>query len=96
MVRGWARIPGQDLRVTVLIDGKERPFVESGRTERLNVQRVIPSLCDCASAGYEFTYAFSPGDAGAHEIQVLFRSDDARERHYPVRWFKWTTAPSSM
>ena len=26
-VRGWARIPGEDLHVTVTIDGEERPFV---------------------------------------------------------------------
>jgi hypothetical protein len=88
-VRGWARIPGQDLRVVVLIDGSERPFATSARTERREVGRVIPSLGDCSSAGYEFTYVFFPGDTGRHEIQVLFRSQDGRERHYPVRRFIW-------
>jgi hypothetical protein len=88
-VRGWARVPGQDLRVTVLIDGKERPFATSARPERRDVQNAIPSLGDCASAGYEFTYAFSPENAGAHDIQVLFRTHDGWERHYPARRFIW-------
>jgi hypothetical protein len=86
---GWARVPGQDLRVTVLIDGKERPFATSARRERRDVQNAIPSLGDCASAGYEFAYAFFPEDAGVHEIQVLFRTHDGRERHYPARRFIW-------
>ncbi len=88
-VRGWARIPGQDLRVTVLIDGKERPFATSARPERRDVQNAISTLGDCASAGYEFVYAYSPESAGAHEIQVLFWTHDGRERHYPARWFVW-------
>jgi hypothetical protein len=88
-VRGWARIPGKDLHVTVLIDGKERPFATSARPERRDLQRAVPSLGDCASAGYEFTYAFSPENAGVHKIQVLFRTHDGRERHYPAQWFIW-------
>jgi hypothetical protein len=88
-VRGWARVQGQNLRVTVLIDGMERPFATSARPERRDVQNAIPSLGDCASAGYEFGYAFSPGNAGAHEIQVLFWTHDGRRRHYPARWFIW-------
>ena len=88
-VRGWARIPGQDLRVRVLIDDQERRFITSARPERRDVQRVIPTLGDCSSAGYELTYAFSPGDTGRHEIQVLFLTRDGRERHYPVRRFVW-------
>jgi hypothetical protein len=89
-VRGWARIPGQDLRVLVLIDGRERAFSSSARGERRDVQEVIPTLGDCSFAGYEFTYAFSPGDAGRHEIQVLFHSRDGGERYYPVRRFIWS------
>ena len=88
-MRGWARIPGQDLRVRVLIDDQERQSITSARQERRDVQRVIPTLGDCSSAGYELTYAFSPGDTGRHEIQVLFLTRDGRERHYPVRRFVW-------
>jgi hypothetical protein len=88
-VRGWARIPDQDLRVIVFIDGKERPFAASARLERRDVQRALPLLGDCATAGYEFKYAFSREGPGAHEIEVLFRTLDGRERHYPVRWFVW-------
>ena len=47
-VRGWARVPGQDLRVLVLIDDKERPSAASARSERRDVQRVIPTLGDCS------------------------------------------------
>lgn len=89
-MRGWARIPGQDLRVLVLIDGRERAFSSSARGKRRDVQEVIPTLGDCSFAGYEFTYAFSPGDAGRHEIQVLFLSRDGGERYYPVRRFIWS------
>lgn len=88
-VGGWARIPGQDLRVVIFIDGRERSFASSARIERRDVQRVVPSLGNCSSAGYKFTYTFSLGDAGAHEIQVVFRSTDGRERHYPLRRFLW-------
>jgi hypothetical protein len=88
-VRGWARIPGKDLHVSVLIDGNEHPFAASARPARRDLQSAIPTLGDCASAGYEFTFAFSPENAGAHEIEVRFRTHDGRERHYPVRRFIW-------
>ena len=86
-VTGWARIPGEDLHVTVTIDGEERSSVT--RVPRPGVQTVIPSLGDCRSAGYEATYAFEPDDEGPHEIQVLFRTADGRQRHYPPRRFTW-------
>ena len=86
-VTGWARIPGEDLQVTVTIDGEERSSVT--RFPRPDVQTVIPSLGDCRSAGYEATYAFEPGDEGPHEIQALFRAADGRQRHYPPQRFIW-------
>jgi hypothetical protein len=88
-VRGWARIPGQDLHVTVTIDGEERKLTMGARVPRPDVQAVLPILGDCRTAGYEGTYAFEPGDEGAHEIQVLFRASDGRQRHYPTRRFAW-------
>jgi hypothetical protein len=88
-VRGWARLPDRDLEVTVLVDGKERPALTHRRLSRPDVQNALPVLGDCASAGYEFIYSFSAEDAGAHGLEVLFRTQDGRERHYPARRFIW-------
>jgi len=88
-VRGWARIPGENLRVTLTIDRKERFFVAGARVPRPDVEVAVPTLGDCRAAGYEAAYTFEAGDAGVHEIQVVFRTHDGRERHYPPRWFIW-------
>ncbi|MDL2718088.1 MAG: glycosyltransferase family 39 protein [Acidobacteriota bacterium] len=88
-VRGWARLPDRDLEVTVFIDGNERASVTHRRLSRPDVQNALPMLGDCASAGYEFVYAFSAKDSGPHEVEVLFRTRDGRERHYPARGFIW-------
>jgi hypothetical protein len=88
-VRGWARIPGEDLHVTVTIDGEERSFVTGARVPRPDVEAAVPPLGDCRAAGYEAVYAFARGDDGVHELDVLFRSSDGRERHYPPRRFTW-------
>jgi len=88
-VRGWARIPGEDLRVTVTIDGEERPFVTGARVPRPDLRTALPALGECATAGYEAVYAFAPGDAGAHVLDVLFRYSDGRQRRYPPRAFTW-------
>ena len=88
-VRGWARLPGRDLEVTALVDGRERIPLGLRRFGRPDVQRVLPALGDCASAGYELMYPYSADDAGPHELQVIFRTKDGRERHYPARRFVW-------
>ncbi len=88
-VSGWARIPGEDLHVTVTIDGEERSATHGSRVPRLDVQAAVASLGDCRTAGYEATYRFETGDEGPHEIQVLFRAPDGRQRHYPPRRFVW-------
>ncbi len=89
-VSGWARIPGEDLVVTVLIDGDERAPATGRRLPRQDVCSVVKTLGDCPFAGYEGSFAFEPGDAGPHEILVVFRSKDGRERHYPPRRFVWS------
>jgi hypothetical protein len=89
-VRGWARLPGEDLHVTVLIDGVQSPPLAGARVARPDVEAAIPSLGDCRAAGYEATYALEVGDEGPHEIQVIFRAADGRQRHYPPRRFTWT------
>ncbi|MGZ6987351.1 MAG: interleukin-like EMT inducer domain-containing protein, partial [Thermoanaerobaculia bacterium] len=88
-VQGWARIPGEDLHVTVTIDGERRSFVAGGRVPRPGVQAALPSLGNCRTAGYEATYVFETDDEGAHEIRVLFQAADGRQRHYPPRRFTW-------
>ena len=88
-VTGWARIPGEDLEVTLLIDGERRPPAGAARVPRRDVEAAVRTLGDCATAGYDGTFAFRPADAGAHEIVALFRSRDGRERHYPPRRFVW-------
>ena len=88
-VRGWARITGEDLDVRVAIDGEERKFIKGARVPRAELQAALPSLGDCRTAGYEATYAFEPDDEGPHEIRVLFRTGDGRQRHYPPRRFVW-------
>jgi len=88
-VRGWARVPGEDLRVTVSLDGAVREDTRLSRIPRPDVAAVIPSLGDCSGAGYEAAISFRPGDEGRHMIEVVFTSADGRERHYPVRFFVW-------
>jgi hypothetical protein len=89
LVRGWARIPGEDLHVTILIDGEQRKWRSAARVPRDDVARALPRLAPCTTAGYEARYAFEPGDDGAHEVQVLIQSSDGRVRHLPLRRFTW-------
>ena len=88
-VSGWARIPGKDPVVPVLIDGEQRAPATGRRLPRADVCSVVKTLGDCSFAGYQGTFTFEPGDAGPHEILVVFRSKDGRERHYPPRRFTW-------
>ena len=85
VVRGWARVPGEDLTVNVVLDGVERAADGFRRTARPGVAAAVPGLGSCATAGYEARVVLKPEDAGAHELAVVFRSRDGRERHYPGR-----------
>jgi hypothetical protein len=93
VVRGWARIPGRDLGVTVLIDRAPRVLLREARVQRPDVQAAVPSLGDCSTAGYESAFAFLPGDDGEHELSVVFRGPEDRVRHYPWRKFFWKKGP---
>jgi hypothetical protein len=88
-VRGWARVPGEDLRVTVNLDGVVREGTRFSRIPRPDVAAAVPSLGDCSGTGYEAAIPFRSGDEGRHMIEVVFTSADGRERHYPVRSFVW-------
>ncbi|MFI5119651.1 MAG: hypothetical protein ACHQM4_04520 [Thermoanaerobaculia bacterium] len=92
-VRGWARIPGRDLGVTVLIDRAPRVPLREARPPRLDVQAALPFLGDCSTAGYEHVFTFQPGDEGQHDLSVVFRGPDDRVRHYPSRKFTWQRGP---
>ena len=89
VVRGWARVPGRDLGVTVLIDRAPRVAIREMRVSRPDLQAALPSLGDCSTAGYESSFALQPGDEGEHELSVVFRGSDDRVRHYPWRKFTW-------
>ncbi|HKC24318.1 MAG TPA: hypothetical protein VKF32_06230, partial [Thermoanaerobaculia bacterium] len=89
LARGWARIPGEDLYVTILIDGRVRKWRAAARVTRPDVASALPRLGNCATAGYQAFFPFQPGDDGRHEILVLFQSKDGRIRHYPIRHFIW-------
>lgn len=89
VVGGWARTPGADLSVTVYIDGAARTPAFSRRRERADVCTVIPTLGDCATAGYEVAFDFETGDAGRHDLLAVFRAPDGRVRRYPAQSFVW-------
>jgi hypothetical protein len=88
-IAGWARVPGEDLRVVVLIDGVPRDDARLARRPRPDVAAAVPALGDCSGAGYEGAIPLRPGDEGPHVIEVVFTSADGRERHYCVREFTW-------
>ncbi len=92
-VKGWARVPGSDLGVTVLIDGAPRFAISQSRVARPDVQAALPSLGDCSTAGYESSFAFHPGDKGEHELSVVFQGPGGLVRHYPSRKFTWKEGP---
>ncbi len=89
LVRGWARIPGEDLAVSFLVDGLVREPTSLVRMDRPDVCQVFPEMADCRGAGYEARLAVSPADAGSHELTVVFRAKDGRVRHFPARRFTW-------
>jgi hypothetical protein len=89
LVRGWARIPGTDVSVSIYLDGEARAPISATRLARPDVCVALPALGDCASAGYEVAFDFLPGDEGQHEILAIFRAPDGRVRRYPARSFVW-------
>jgi hypothetical protein len=88
-VQGWARVPGEDLRVTVYLDGVVREDARASRLPRPDVAAALPYIGDCSGAGYGVAIPFRPGDEGRHTIEAVFSSADGRERHYGRRRFEW-------
>jgi hypothetical protein len=91
-VRGWAREPGEDLRVSILVDGAEVRPREFRRVPRPDVPRVFPDLGDCRWAGYEAIVERPAGTKPEPVISVVFRSRDGRSRHYPGVRIRWSDA----
>jgi hypothetical protein len=89
LVRGWARIPGEDLQVQVEIDGEDRGAGMVRRCPRPDVCSVIPQMGDCTTAGFELKLELRAQDLGRHELVVVFRAADGRVRHYPGLQFEW-------
>ncbi len=89
VVRGWARIPGEDLEARVLVDGDERVPGPAARYPRPDVCSVLPEMGDCATAGFEVSFDPGKGDEGRHVITAIFLSRDGRYRIYPVIPFRW-------
>ena len=88
-VHGWARMPDEDLDVTIVIDGEYRPPASFRRTSRPDVARALPRMGNTDTAGYEAVFEPQAGDEGPHELMAVLRSRDGRVRHYPVRTFHW-------
>jgi hypothetical protein len=93
VVRGWARVPAQDLTVHVLLDGIERTPDEFRRTARLDVAAAVSELGSCATNSFEARVVLGPEDAGARYLAVVFRSRDGSEHHYPGRRIMVVTGP---
>jgi hypothetical protein len=89
VVRGWARIPGEDLDVRILIDGEERGDVQILRYARPDVCAALPQMRDCSAAGFEARFPPEEGDEGTHEITAIFLSRDGRCRVYPPARVTW-------
>lgn len=86
VVRGWARVPGQDLAVHFVLDGRLTRPTRLARYPRPDVQAVLPTMGDCSSAGYEATFERPPEAPGPHRVDLVLRSIDGRVRHIDRRY----------
>jgi hypothetical protein len=88
VIRGWARIDGEDLGVQARINGKTPDGARVARYPRPDVAAAIPGVGDCSRAGYEIRIP-PPAEAGTVRLIVLFKTRDGRVRHYPEVVFDW-------
>ena len=88
-VRGWSQTPGAPGEIVeIRIDRDRRARAFFARTPRPDVAAVLPALGSCAEAGYEARFPMLPGDDGAHDLHVVFRSADGRMRTISLT-FEW-------
>ncbi len=89
-IEGWARIPGEDLAVFFLIDGRVTRPVTLRRVPRPDVQAAVPVLGDCSSAGFEALVRLGADQMGTHDLGVILRARDGRARLLALRRFEST------
>lgn len=88
VVRGWARVPGQDLAVYFVLDGRLTRATRLSRRPRPDVQSVLPRMGDCSTAGYEATFEHPRETPGPHRLDLVLRSVDGRVRHIDRRYVR--------
>ncbi len=88
VVRGWARVPGGDLAVYFVLDGRLTRPTRLTRRPRPDVQAVLPRMGDCSSAGYEATFEQARDTPGPHRLDLVLRSADGRVRHIDRRYLR--------
>ena len=87
-LEGWARIPGEDLDVFFFLDGAVTRPAAIRRVPRPDVSSVLPSLGDCATAGFEAVLRFQ-GATGPHDLYAIVRARDGRIHRLEERRFQW-------
>ena len=89
-VWGWAREPGEDLLVKILVGGVEVAPSSFRRIPRPDVATALPQMGDCSSAGFEAIVPRPDGAQGEVEVSVDFRSRSGRTGHIPGVKVRWT------
>jgi hypothetical protein len=89
VVRGWARIPGEDLSLWFAIDGASRTPSSFRRFPRPDVAQAYPHLGDISAAGFEARFAAATESRGERTLRVTFCSRDGRTGQAPPIAFRW-------
>ncbi len=94
LVRGWARVPGEDLALEIWIGNRQVLPPVLRRVPRPDVSTAFPELGDCSSAGFEALFPRPPGTPEKVTVFVVFRSRSGRMRRYPGATIVWRDAGS--
>ncbi|MEO6324516.1 MAG: hypothetical protein ABIT01_12625 [Thermoanaerobaculia bacterium] len=91
VIRGWARIAGDDLEILAELDASEARAQSSVRRfPRPDVCAAFPALGNCDAAGWEIDFGSPrPNQRGDVSVHAVFRSKDGRFRRYPSVTFVW-------
>ncbi|MCC6128567.1 MAG: glycosyltransferase family 39 protein [Acidobacteria bacterium] len=89
VVRGWARVPGEDLDVEVRVNGTVIRDSLVTRHARPDVAAAFPNLGDCSKAGYQIVVSPSNRTRRRVRLVVVFRSQGGQVRHYPAIACLW-------
>lgn len=96
LVRGWARVPGEDLALEIWVGNRQVLPPVLRRVPRPDVARAVPGLGDCSKAGYEALIPRPPGTPEEVRVFVVFRSRSGRRRSYPAATVVWRDAGSAI